>query len=364
MPTDNSRKPIFSVVTSFFGEGEKYVSRLYQDIVSQNVDWEWVVTDDFSKDLETEKALRNVASKDPRVVYIDQKGKGEIFRNPQEHARGEFVFHIDADDQVHPNYLEHCYYWFKRFPKVICILSGSEWVKETGHYDRYCLHTNLGLAKEQNYLGRIWRNGFDFEFEKIFSNPQDVIRMNDMFIVRSFEKTGDILCLPRIYIKYEIRGNSNCNVKRNETEIEKIERCKDEFFDWISSNSIFSPYEPFFFDLEKEVLPFIPLSWNNEVKTIEFLGNDLPRYKQRKLSELYPDYKISFQENKAKDPDYKIIDCSGGFKKIEIGGKNTIVLLDLHDQDGFSYYLDCFEKKGKVIRWIKLWDYTWMITLN
>ena len=360
----SSVSPVFSVVTSFFGEGEKYVSRLYQNIVSQNVDWEWVVTDDFSNDPETEKALRDIARKDCRVVYIDQQEKGEIFRNPQKHARGEFVFHIDADDQVHPNYLEHCYYWFTRFPKVICILSGSEWVKENGHYDRYYLHKHSRLDEEQNYLGRTWRNGFQFEFEKIFSNYSDVIRMNDMFIVRSFEKTGDLLCLPRIYIKYEIRENSNCRIERTDQEKENIERCKNEFFNWISSDSIFSPYEPFFFDLEEDSLSFLPLPWNNEIKTIEFVGRELPKYKKRKISELYQDYKISFEEIDPASSDYRIIDCSTEFKKIKIGSKNTIVLLKIEDEQGFSYYLDCFEKEGKRTKWMKLWDYTWMNTLN
>jgi glycosyltransferase involved in cell wall biosynthesis len=109
----DSRTPIFSVVTSFFDEGKKYVERLYDYISSQSVDWEWIVTDDFSGDTETEFCLRNLAIKDSRVKYQEQKEKREIFRDPQKVATGEFVFHIDADDRVHPSYLLHCEYWFR-----------------------------------------------------------------------------------------------------------------------------------------------------------------------------------------------------------------------------------------------------------
>jgi glycosyltransferase involved in cell wall biosynthesis len=361
----DSRSPIFSVVTSFFGEGKKYVERLYDNISSQSVDWEWIVTDDFSSDPETESCLRNLAIKDSRVKYQEQKEKQEIFRNPQKYASGEFVFHIDADDQVHPNYLSHCLFWFRRFPKVICILSGSEWLKENGHFNRYAYHIQSEIGNKQDFIGRVWRNGFVFEFDKIFSNPGDVIRMNDMFIVKSFEKSGDILCLPRLYVKYEMRDNSNCNIERSDEEKEKIGRCRREFLDWNSQNMELAPYDTFFFDMEKDVLAFFALEWSKERKTIEYLGKSFSPYKQRKLKELYQDYNLHFDNLPAQQiADYRIIDCTSGFSEIPVGQKTTIVLLNIKDEDWFTHYRQRFENAGKIIRWVKLWDYIWMITLN
>jgi glycosyltransferase involved in cell wall biosynthesis len=185
----DSERTKFSIVTSFFGEGKKYVERLYQDIQKQKVDWEWIVTDDFSENPETQASLLSISSSDKRVKYFAQDYKREIFRDPQKVATGEFVFHIDADDRVHPSYLLHCEYWFRRFPSVICILSGSEWVKENGVFNRFAFHRNSELDVKHDFVGRVWRNGFDFKFEKIFTNVNDIIRTTKKEKSGSYSRT-------------------------------------------------------------------------------------------------------------------------------------------------------------------------------
>ena len=69
----------FSVITSFYNT-EKYVEQLYNSLLSQTYqNWEWVVTDDFSTFSAKEKLLK---IKDPRVKYIDQQFKQELYWNP------------------------------------------------------------------------------------------------------------------------------------------------------------------------------------------------------------------------------------------------------------------------------------------
>lgn len=358
--------PKFSAVTSFFGEGEKYVKRLYADLKSQNVDLEWIVTDDFSGDEATELILRSLAEIDPAVTYIEQKTKREIYRDPQKYCNGEFVFHIDADDRVHPNYLQHCQYWFERFPLVNCILCGSEWVLENGKFNRFHYHTREDVFSQgkHNFIGRVWRNGFDFKFKEIFSNYDDVIRMNDMFVVKSFETTGDILCLPRVYVKYEMRATSNSTIKRSPEEVEKIERCANEFFCWLRNNLKESPYDPFFFESEVDIIPFLTLKWHKEKKTIHHCGRKFPPHRRRKIRELYQDFSITLGKwNSLEDPDYRIIDCSEGFEKFDLTSKTNIIVCNIKDEECFEYYQKQLLSKGLVFRWIKLWDYKWMITL-
>jgi len=358
--------PKFSVVTSFFGEGKNYVERVYSDLCSQEVDFEWVVTDDFSSDAETRRTLRKLAKVDTRVKYIDQNEKREIYRDPQHYATGEFVFHLDADDRVHPNYLKHCEYWFNRFPLVNCILSGSEWVHENGRFNRFHYHMkdDLFSGGKHNFIGRIWRNGFDFKFKEIFSNYDDVIRMNDMFVVKSFETTGDILCLPRVYIRYEMRATSNSTIKRSPEEAEKIKRCSDEFTYWLSQNIIESPYDPFFFESEVDIIPFLALKWESEKQTLHHCGRKFPPHKGRKIRELYQDYAITLGKWVGEqDPDYRIIDCSNNFEKHPLTGNTNIIVCKLNDEKCFEYYQKQLLAKGLVFRWINLWDYKWMITI-
>jgi glycosyltransferase involved in cell wall biosynthesis len=360
------RNPKFSAVTSFFGEGEKYVKRLYADLKSQNVDFEWVVTDDFSGDKETELTLRSLADLDPAVKYVEQKSKREIYRDPQKYCTGEFVFHIDADDRVHPNYLQHCQYWFERFPLVNCILCGSEWVLENGKFNRFHYHTREDVFSQSkhNFIGRVWRNGFDFKFREIFSNYDDVIRMNDMFVVKSFETVGDILCLPRVYVRYEMRATSNSTIKRSPIEVEKIERCANEFFSWLRKNLKESPYDPFFFESESDVVPFLALKWETDKKTIHYCGKPMPPHRRRKVRELYKDFSITMGNwVSGQDPDYRIINCSSSFKKFPLSSRGNIIVCHIDDEECFNYYQQQLLSKGLIFRWINLWDYKWMITL-
>lgn len=358
-------KPVFSVVTSFFGEGELYIKRLYFDLVKQKVNWEWIVTDDFSGDPKTERYLTELSLLDNRVKYVSQNFKREMFRDPQRFAAGKFVFHIDADDRVHPSYLLHCKYWFKRFPSVICILSGSEWIKENGAFLRFAFNRNCELGVTYNYLGRVWRNGFDFRLEEIFSNSNDIIRCNDKFIVESLETVGDILCLPRAYIRYEVRNTSNSNVERTLEDQVKIKKCEEEFFCWNFNKKIESPYEPYYYDLISDVIGFLGIEWGSSYGTIQYVGKELPSYKKRKLRELYQDFEIEFGEiigNYA--PDFKIIDCSIGFQKFSISSEKNIILFHKEDKKTYDFYSGELIKTGKIFRWVDLWEFRWIITIG
>ena len=358
-------RPNFSIVTSFYGEGEDYVLRLYNDISKQKVDWEWIVTDDFSQDPGTEEALRQISDKDKRVKYINQNHKMEIFRDPQKYAKGDFVFHIDADDRVHSNYLSHCLLWFDKFPHVQCILSGSEWVDENQRFKRFTFHIREDLDKKHDFLGRVWRNGFNFKFDEIFSDSNSLIRMNDMFHVKCFETEGDILCLPRIYIRYEMRATSNSSKKRSPDEVRKIKNCHKEFFDWLDKNKKEFPYESYFFEHQMEFMILFPLSWDHQITRVNIVGNTFIPELKRKFRELYPDIQLIFENDgmSGNDCDYKIIDCRKYFSDHNLGKKFNVIILDRHDKKAWDVYSEKLYVEGKVFRWIELWDYKWLITL-
>ena len=221
------------------------------------------------------------------------------------------------------------------------------------------------MEVKHDFVGRVWRNEFDFKFEEVFTNVNDIIRTNDMFIVKSLETVGDILCLPRAYIRYEMRSNSNCNIQRTPEEKEKIERCQKEFFSWLSVRKIESPYDPYFFDSELDIIVFLGMDWEGLAGSIQYVGKNLPNYKKRKIRELFQDFEIEFGDASGNDIlDVKIIDCSEGFRKISTSRKKNIVFLRREDQQTFDYYSEEFIKTGRMFRWIELWDYRWMITLN
>jgi glycosyltransferase involved in cell wall biosynthesis len=360
-------RPKFSIVTSFFGEDPSYVYRLYECVKAQSVDWEWVVTDDFSDNPETLKSLIEISRFDKRVRRIAQTEKREIFRNPSLYARGEFIFHVDGDDQFHPLYLEHCQIWFDRLPDVVCILCGSRGESPEGYFYNFFLHNSFSDSPNPSYLGRVWRSSFKIDLEPIFEDANEIIRMNDMFIVKYLETKGDILCLPRVYVKYEIRKTSNSHRERSGEEVRIIEKARSEFFNWYSLNKpTLLPYSSYFYidpseGIESDFFPFTHLNWNCKSKNLWVVGfpNSVP--KRRLLLQLHPDFCINFTEDLASVPegDLVFIDARGG-KRIPLFGRNFLIFTE--DESTRGYYSSAISSKSILFMTTHLHRFSWLDT--
>jgi glycosyltransferase involved in cell wall biosynthesis len=301
--------PVFSIVTSFYNEPIKYIERLYNQILLSGVDWEWVVTNDFSGDDDIEEKLLDLAKKDLRVRKIIQGEKQEIFRNPSLYCRGEFIFHIDGDDLFHPLYLQHAKNWFEKFPDVVCILSGAKYAAENDAVIRFQNDDPLLTPHEKrgvyypsaSYLGRIWRSSVKIDFSKIFPDQKKIIRFNDKFIVDYLSSKGDILFLPRNYMIYTMRANSNSRKERPENEKLLAQNTLEEFNTWMQNNVTWFTKNPYFYTGEisffEYSLPFQHISWSKEKRKCGVFGFSSNLVVRKLLIELYPDLDIIF------DPD-------------------------------------------------------------
>lgn len=313
--------PEFSIVTSFYNEDSLYIERLYNQILRTGVDWEWIVTDDYSENREVNEKLSEISSKDSRVRKIVQYEKREIFRNPSLYTRGEFIFHIDGDDLFHPLYLKHTKKWFRKFSDVVCIISGSCWVKENGALIRYgiddpfCLpHEKNGIRyPSHNYIGRIWRSSCEIDFSEVFSNPKNIIRQNDRYIVEFLSTKGDVLHLPRPYVFYTQRENSNTYRERKQEEELTIENTYIEFDNWLEKNRDWFSKNPYFYtgdvSFSEYILPFHHIMWSVEKRKCGVFGfSNLPVLRKL-LIELYPELDINFEppENILQDMSFFVV---------------------------------------------------------
>lgn len=87
---------------------EKTICRCLNSVLSQTFpDFEVIVVNDGSKDT-TLSMLRGYAEKDARITVIDQPNQGvAAARNVAlDHACGEYILYVDADDWIEPNMLE------------------------------------------------------------------------------------------------------------------------------------------------------------------------------------------------------------------------------------------------------------------
>jgi glycosyltransferase involved in cell wall biosynthesis len=110
---------------------EKYIAETLQSIIAQtHQSWECIVVDDGSTD-NTEKAVAEIAQKEPRIKYIYQANQGASAarNNGLKHASGDYIQFLDADDllerkklEVHVNFLNEnrhvdiCYGDARYFP--------------------------------------------------------------------------------------------------------------------------------------------------------------------------------------------------------------------------------------------------------
>ena len=302
-----------SIVTSFYCQPPNFVDELYENIKRVNVDWEWIVTDDFSPTPEIDERLTQISNKDVRVRKILQKSKREIFRSPWLYTNGDFVFNIDADDRFHPLYLEHCLEWFRKFPDVVCIISGCRWALDSGKIIRYFIDTPFVIPHikggiqypNRNYLGRIWRNTHRPDWSQIFQNPDEIIRYNDRFIVEYLSTKGEILCLPRVYLDYTIRKNSNSSITRTQQEISIINKTSSEFESWLQTQKVKFSRFPYFLsgevDFQNEMMPFLRIDWVSYPSRVGVIGFSRMEVKRKLLRQLYPEFGFIFDPSPEED---------------------------------------------------------------
>ncbi|MFD1466069.1 glycosyltransferase family 2 protein [Lapidilactobacillus mulanensis] len=94
-------KPLFSIVVPCYNI-EEYLIGSMESILSQPFkDWEVILVDDGSTDA-TGAMIKSFTEMDPRIHYYSQVNKGvSVARNIGiEHAIGEYIYFLDADDTI------------------------------------------------------------------------------------------------------------------------------------------------------------------------------------------------------------------------------------------------------------------------
>jgi glycosyltransferase involved in cell wall biosynthesis len=287
----------FSVCTAFFNDSADNAKRLYECLLKQDADWEWVVTDDFSEDPSAKDYLKWLELQDPRVRYAEQSHKMEFMRNPAPFAKGEYVFHIDSDDLVYPGYLKACQRLFERFPEVGLILAAGM-VEDQNK--RFCYYQQHMLRGNMSFLGRCWRKSIEIDFSEILEE-RFFTMCNDFFIVKLLNTKTRMLILPRTYIQYRMFVEEGDQYKPFGERTEISQEMKDansrSFSQFLSyyeprktpSDGLFPYYEA----IESISSALYPLHLFSE-KKMRFVGWKEPEWAMRLAEDLYFDYEISW----------------------------------------------------------------------
>ncbi len=101
--------PTVSIVVPVY-KVEEYLAECLDSLLAQtDPDWELIAVNDGSPD-GSPAILEQYAARNARIRVIHQENAGvAVARNRGvEEARGRYIVHVDADDQVHPQLLEVC----------------------------------------------------------------------------------------------------------------------------------------------------------------------------------------------------------------------------------------------------------------
>ncbi|MDO4224532.1 MAG: glycosyltransferase family 2 protein, partial [Bergeyella zoohelcum] len=98
--------PKVSIITPCYNSS-KFLAETIQSVINQTfTDWEWIITDDNSKDKSVEiiKSFQN-----DKIILIESKtngGAGHARNLALEKASGRYITFLDADDFWESNFLE------------------------------------------------------------------------------------------------------------------------------------------------------------------------------------------------------------------------------------------------------------------
>lgn len=99
-------KDLVSIITPCYNSAE-FIEETIQSVLNQTYEnWEWLITDDLSKD-NTVEIIRKY--NDPRIKLVALEkngGAGNARNNSLERAQGRYIAFLDSDDLWYPEYLE------------------------------------------------------------------------------------------------------------------------------------------------------------------------------------------------------------------------------------------------------------------
>ncbi len=224
---------LISVIVPVY-QMENYLEECVSSILAQtHTRFQLLLIDDGSRD--GSPALCDAyAARDARVEVIHQQNKGlSGARNTGlDHARGEYIAHIDADDSVEPDYLETLLRLCRTHQvKMACCnhLICPEDGRQKHRFAPEC--GGLLLSPQQAYEGLLYHHVPDVStWGKLFHRsvfdglryPEGRVYEDSARIAETIAAAGRLAYTPRALYRYRIREDSISRAVFNESKMDFI----------------------------------------------------------------------------------------------------------------------------------------------
>ena len=279
-PLPKAKKDFTIALYTSFYNNIHFMPVLYEQIRNQTYDkWKWFVADDFSKDPIVKKELIELAARDKRVIYCEQKTKKEMFWNPQHFVTEDcdYLALCDADDGIYPKALEFLNHMLKKNPEAFTFSTWFHQYKDNVEDKSNVTNSDFSYPQGDwyTYLNKheedLKNKGFDWGYLRSFRffgalrghknikgvevdiNKPEKSVYEDSTRMSILQKYGDYILFPRPMYKVLNHDASHASSHNMDKEEHKVS--KDNLYEAIKKgeihkdNKIINRYYPFFDEL-------------------------------------------------------------------------------------------------------------------
>lgn len=219
----------YSVVIPLYNKAE-YISRTLKSVLAQSFqNFEVIVVDDGSRD-DSLKIARQTDSDKVRVIAQENQGTAVARNTGIEHASGEYIAFLDADDEWKSNYLETIDTLTEKYPQSDVFVTAYRVVMGKNKYNY-----SSRLTPDEGCLESYWMT-FQYPYDFVWTSAT-VIRKSTVLKAGCFkpgERIGQDLDLwarvarinPRVAYSSAVCVDYNRNAGQNARKREKIAYAK------------------------------------------------------------------------------------------------------------------------------------------
>ncbi|SDE66591.1 glycosyltransferase family 2 protein [Riemerella columbipharyngis] len=209
--------PEVSIITPCYNCAQFIEETIHSVLAQKFTDWEWIITDDKSKDNSTSIIKKY---QDPRIILIESKenvGAGQARNIALERASGRYITFLDADDYWTPDFLEEMVGFMKKEKAELAYSNYARCDENLSptiadfHADKVVTFGNLLKTCRLSLLSSMYDSQ---RVGKIFF-PKGSKREDHVMWLNLLKKIPEGKPLPKTMAKYRMHASSVSHKKTN-----------------------------------------------------------------------------------------------------------------------------------------------------
>lgn len=210
--------PVVSVIIPCFNQGE-FIKETLESVLNQTFpDFEVIITDDGSDDIQTKEILKSLNHPKIRVIFSEHKGVCHARNLAISEARGEYILPLDADDKIGKTYLKKAVDIFSENPNIGIVYCEAEYFGLlNGKWDLPSYSLEGMLNQNCIFVSAMFRKA---DWAKVggFNPNMSLIREDWDFWLSLIENGAVVFRIPKTLFYYRKQASSRSSVTQQSFE--------------------------------------------------------------------------------------------------------------------------------------------------